>query len=85
MTAALATACLVTGIVTGWWLRMVIVTAEVSRSQERQQRKIRYWQSEAAHARRVARHLARQLAARADPPPEADEPQQEDDDQPERR
>lgn len=72
MTAVVALAAVITGIVAGWWLRMIIITAEVSRSQEKMQRKIRYWQSEAARARFVARQLGRQLAAHAGPALDAD-------------
>ncbi len=57
-------ACLVTGFIAGWVLRSVFVMAEISRSQEQMQRKIRHWQYEAARARSIAEQLARQLAAR---------------------
>jgi uncharacterized membrane protein YciS (DUF1049 family) len=72
MTGILAIAALVAGLVTGWLIRSVFVMAEISRSQERMQRKVRYWQGEAAHARSVADQLARELATatRAGLPPE---------------
>jgi Flp pilus assembly protein TadB len=64
VTANLAMAFLVTGAVAGWVLRSAFVMAEISRSQERMQRKVRYWQCETARARSIAAQLARQLAAR---------------------
>jgi hypothetical protein len=52
-----------TGFLTGWLLRMILVMAEISRSQERMQKKVRYWQGEAAHARAVAERFAGLLEA----------------------
>jgi hypothetical protein len=63
MIADLVLAFLVTGFITGWLTRTVFVMAQISRSQERMQRKVRYWQGEAARARVKARQLACQLAA----------------------
>jgi hypothetical protein len=63
VTGTVAVACFVTGLITGWLLRTVVVMAEISRSQERMQDKVRYWQSEAIHARHLAKRLARQLTA----------------------
>jgi hypothetical protein len=73
-----ALACFVTGLITGWFIRTVAVMGEASRAQERMQNKVRYWQSEAIHARYLAAHLARQLSALgytayddyAEPPPD---------------
>lgn len=64
MTAELAMACLVTGFIAGWLLRSAFVMAEISRMQERMQRKVSHWQRETARARAVSERLARQLAAR---------------------
>jgi uncharacterized membrane protein YciS (DUF1049 family) len=63
MTGLLALACFVTGFAAGWLLRTVFVMAQISWSQERMQRKVRYWQGEAIHARAIAQQLSRQLAA----------------------
>jgi hypothetical protein len=72
-------ACFVTGLITGWLLRTVVVMAEISRSQEQMQDKVRYWQSEALHARHLAKRLARQLRALGYPPHADDvEPPQEE-------
>jgi hypothetical protein len=69
MIAALSLACLVGGFFAGWLMRTIFVMAEISRSQERMQRKVHYWQSEAARARTISDQLARRLVAEADPPP----------------
>ncbi len=63
MLAAAALASLVTGLAMGWLIRATLVMAQISRSQERMQRKVRYWQSEAAYARNAAERLARYLVA----------------------
>jgi hypothetical protein len=63
MTGTVLAACFVTGLITGWLLRSVIVMAEASRLQEAMQNKIRYWQSETLHARHRAERLASQLRA----------------------
>jgi hypothetical protein len=63
MTANLAMACLVTGFIAGWLLRSVFVMSEMSRMQERMQRKVCHWQRETARARSMAEQLARRLAA----------------------
>jgi hypothetical protein len=63
MTGTVVTACFVTGLITGWFLRTVFVMAEISRSQKRMQDKILFWQSETIHARHQAAHLARLLRA----------------------
>jgi hypothetical protein len=79
MTATLAAACFVTGLITGWILRTGVLMAEISRIQEQMQNKIRYWQSETFHARHRAESLARQLRALGHPPrdPYDDPPQNE--------
>ena len=79
MTADFAMACLVTGFIAGWLLRSVFVMAELSRLQERMQRKVSYWQRETARVRSIAEQLARQLAAHTGHfPDERDWPQEDD-------
>jgi hypothetical protein len=79
VTANLAMACLFTGFIAGWLLRSIFVMAEISRSQERMQRKVHYWQCETARARSMVAQLARQLAARTGHlPEEQDWPQEGD-------
>jgi hypothetical protein len=63
MTGILALACFVTGFIAAWLLRTVYVMAQISWSQERMQKKVRYWQDEAARAHDRAARLVGQLAA----------------------
>ena len=63
----LAAATLIFGFALGWLLRAIFALAAISRAQERMQRKVRYWQSEAARGRVIADHLRRLIAA-ADTP-----------------
>lgn len=70
MTGVLALVCFVTGFMAGWLLRTIFVMAQISWSQERMQRKVRYWQGEAIHARVIAEQLTRQLAASTGREPE---------------
>ena len=79
MTAELALACLLSGFVAGWLLRSIFIVAELSRMQERMQRKINHWQRETARARSMAEQLARQLAARTGHLPYDQDWWQEDD------
>jgi hypothetical protein len=51
MTLLIIAASIVTGIIVGGWLMMVIATAAMSRSQERMQKKVLYWQEQARLAR----------------------------------
>jgi hypothetical protein len=51
------------GMFLGFVLTATYAAAAISRSQERMQRKVRYWQAEAARAREMADRLARQLMA----------------------
>jgi hypothetical protein len=60
---ALGLACLMTGSIVGWILRTAVNMTELAWWQRRMQRQLRHWQSEAIHARAVAEHLNRQLAA----------------------
>ncbi|HEY1641993.1 MAG TPA: hypothetical protein VGG35_14980 [Streptosporangiaceae bacterium] len=63
MIAIVGVACFLTGFIAAALLRETLVAARISRSQERMQRKVRYWMSEAAHARNVAEQLLYQRAA----------------------
>jgi hypothetical protein len=54
-------AALVIGLVLGWALTASLALAKISRSQERMERKVRYWQAETALARQEAERLARRL------------------------
>ena len=65
MTAALwIVAAAVIGGLLGFALTAAYAAAAMSRSQQRMERKVRYWQAETARARDIAERLARQLAAR---------------------
>ena len=76
MTEVLALGCFVTGIAVAWILRTAFKMAEISWWQERMQRKVRYWQGEAIHARVVAESLIRELAVvRGQEPEPPDWPQ----------
>jgi hypothetical protein len=63
MTGMLALACFVTGFIVAWLVRTGYVMARITWAQEQMERKVRYWQVEAIHARSVAENLLRQLAA----------------------
>jgi hypothetical protein len=56
-------AALATGLFLGCVAAAAFAAAARSRSQERMQRKVLYWQAEAARARADAEQLARRLAA----------------------
>jgi MFS superfamily sulfate permease-like transporter len=64
-----------TGIFVGWVLAMFMASTAMSYSQERMQRKVRYWQAEAAQARTRARaeRQARLALSASDFPSDADE------------
>jgi uncharacterized membrane protein YciS (DUF1049 family) len=57
------TAAFIMGLIIGWLLRTVFAVAVISRSQERMQRKVRYWQAETTRARMEAERLARLMEA----------------------
>jgi uncharacterized membrane protein YciS (DUF1049 family) len=57
------TAAFIAGLFIGWLLTAVFAVAAISRSQERMQRKVRYWQAETAGARAEAERLARLMEA----------------------
>ena len=63
MTGMLALACFVTGFIVAWLLRTGYVMTQITWAQEHMERKVRYWQCEAIHARSVAENLLRQLEA----------------------
>jgi uncharacterized membrane protein YciS (DUF1049 family) len=54
MTEILALACFIMGFIIAWLVREVAVMARISRSQERMQRKVHYWQDQASYARQLA-------------------------------
>ncbi len=58
MTGIVVVAGVILGLFLGWCVTMVITLALVSRSQERMQRKVRYWQAETARAQAEADRLA---------------------------
>jgi hypothetical protein len=68
---AAAVASFITGAVVGWLLAMITASVAMSSSQERMQRKVRYWQAEAALARAHAKaeRLAREAITQGNPPP----------------
>jgi hypothetical protein len=69
---------IVLGLFIGWCVTMVVTLALISRSQERMQRKVRYWQAETARARAEADRLASAGAPRRKLPPEPEpEPDRE--------
>jgi uncharacterized membrane protein YciS (DUF1049 family) len=57
------TGAFVIGLLMGWLLTAVFAVAAISRSQERMERKVRYWQAETASARMEAERLARLMEA----------------------
>jgi len=69
--AAIAVASFVTAAAVGWLLTMIAASAAMSFSQERMQRKVRYWQAETALARAQAKaeRLAREAITPGNPPP----------------
>ena len=73
MTGILVVAGVIIGLFPGWCVTMVITLALVSHSQERMQRKVRYWQTETARAQAEADRLAGAATHRAMPPGPAGE------------
>ena len=71
MTAGVVVAAFLTGALAGWLLALILASATMSHSQERMQRKVRYWQAETALARAQARaeRMAREALTREDFPP----------------
>jgi hypothetical protein len=57
-------AALLSGLFLGWLLTQSYTSSAISRSQERMQRKVRYWQAEAARAREAADLAAERLPSR---------------------
>lgn len=70
MTGIVALGCFVIGFIVAWLLRTGYVMTQVSWAYEQMERKVRYWQGEAMHARAVAENVLRQLAASTGRPPE---------------
>jgi 4'-phosphopantetheinyl transferase EntD len=73
MIGAIALGCFIVGFIAAWLLRTGYVMTQISWAQQQMERKVRYWQAEALHARAVAEHALRQLAAstgRAPEPPD---------------
>ena len=70
MIGMLALACFVTGFIVAWLLRTGYVMAQINWVQEQMERKVRYWQGEAIHARSIAEHLLRELEASTGRPAE---------------
>lgn len=68
MTGILAAVSIIIAVILGWWIAMVFRTAVASFSQERVQRKERYWQDETARARAAASRLAEEKTAGERPP-----------------
>lgn len=56
--AVIVVVSFLSGTIGGWWLTMLLVTASISFSQERMERKVRYWQAETARAEEEAERLA---------------------------
>jgi hypothetical protein len=67
VTGIVVVAGVIMGLFLGWCVTMVITLALVSRSQERMQRKVRYWQAETARAQAEADRLAGAAMHRAMP------------------
>jgi len=68
---AVAVVTAITGMAVGWVLALITASAAMSHSQQRMQRKVRYWQAEAALARAQvqAERLARKAITQKDAPP----------------
>jgi hypothetical protein len=67
VTGIAVVAGVIIGLFLGWCATMVVTLALVSRSQERMQRKVRYWQAETARAQAEADRLAGAAARRTMP------------------
>jgi hypothetical protein len=74
VTSIFVVAGVIMGLLLGWCVTMVITLALVSRSQERMQRKVRYWQAETARAQAEADRLAGAATPRVMPPSPDREP-----------
>jgi hypothetical protein len=57
MSTLMIAAAIVTGLFLGWWITLTVALAAMSRSQDRMQRKVRYWQTEAGRAQAAAEQL----------------------------
>lgn len=68
MITILALACFVTGFIVAWLARTIVVMALISRSQERMERKVRYWQGKAATAEEIVQQLTLTASGGSEPP-----------------
>lgn len=57
------TGAFIIGLLIGWILTAIFAVAAISRSQERMQRKVRYWQAETVSARMEAERFTRLMEA----------------------
>ena len=69
MTAISVVAGVIIGLFLGWCMTMVITFAMISRSQERMQRKVSYWQAETARAQAEADRLMGEVTPHRRRPP----------------
>ena len=72
MTGIVVVASTIMGLFLGWCVTMVVTLSMVSRSQERMQQKVRYWQDETARAQTEADWLAGAAASPRKMPPGPD-------------
>jgi uncharacterized oligopeptide transporter (OPT) family protein len=72
VTGIVVVAGVIMGLFLGWCVTMVITLSMVSRSQERMQQKVRYWQAETARAQAEADRLAGATASPRKMPPGPD-------------
>jgi len=74
VTAIFVVAGIIIGLFLGWCMTMVTTFAMISRSQERMQRKVSYWQAETARAQAEADRLMGGVTPRRMPPGPGSEP-----------
>jgi hypothetical protein len=72
VTGIVVVAGVIMGLFLGWCVTMVITLSMVSRSQERMQRKVRYWQAETVKAQAEADRQAGAMSPRRKVPPGPD-------------
>jgi hypothetical protein len=72
VTAISVVAGVIIGLFLGWCMTMVITFAMISRSPERMQRKVSYWQAETARAQAEADRLLGQVTPHHRMPPGPD-------------
>jgi hypothetical protein len=71
--AVTAVVSVIMGLAAGWCITSILTSAAISHSQERMQRKVRYWQAETVRARARADQLARVAAAPEGLPAQCDD------------